>query len=110
MNERKAKKLRIHRWKDIRARHRSGEAIGRVDRKVGKALLELDLKALRELLHMTQEELARTAGMTQPQISRMEKGTDARLSTLRALVAALGGKLELRATFGDKSVRLHGTG
>jgi transcriptional regulator with XRE-family HTH domain len=65
--------------------------------------------SVRELLGETQEEVAEAAQMTQSEISRMERRSDHRLSTLRRLVKALGGDLEVVANFGDKRVRLHAT-
>ena len=51
--------------------------------------------------HITQEELAAALGVRQPSVSRLEHGDDAKLSTLRAYVEALGGRLELAAVFDD---------
>lgn len=46
---------------------------------------------------------------TQGQASETERRSDHRLlSTLRRYVEALGGKIEVVATFGDKRIRLHG--
>ncbi len=67
----------------------------------------MDLRALRELLDITQEKLASVADMTQSEVSRMERRNDHKLSTLRKIVQALGGDLEIIANFGDKRIRLH---
>jgi len=64
---------------------------------------------MRELLGKTQEEVAEVTKMTQWEISRMERRSDHRLSTLRRLVKALGGDLEVVANLGDKRVKLHAT-
>jgi predicted transcriptional regulator len=55
----------------------------------------LDLRALREAIGRTQEQIARAAAMDQGDVSRLEQREDAKLSTLRRYVRALGGKLEL---------------
>ena len=39
---------------------------------------------------------------TQPNVSRIEKGTEMQLSTLRAYIEALGGRLEVSAVFDDR--------
>ncbi len=69
--------------------------------------LELDLKAMRELLGKTQVEIAEALDISQAQVSDTEKREDWRLSTLRRYVEALGGKLELVASFGAKRIRLN---
>ncbi len=58
-------------------------------------------KALREELALSQSDVARIAGMTQGEVSRFEQREDHRLSMLRAMVAALGGKLEVTAVLPD---------
>jgi DNA-binding XRE family transcriptional regulator len=60
------------------------------------------LKDLRQAVARTQEELAATLGVGQDTISRLEKRSDMLLSTLRRYVEAMGGKLELVATFPDR--------
>lgn len=64
-------------------------------------ILQYQLDELRRARHITQEELAAALGVRQPSVSRLEHGDDARLSTLRAYVEALGGRLELAAVFDD---------
>jgi hypothetical protein len=48
--------------------------------------------------------------MTQSEVSRLERRPDVRLSTLKRFVEALGGEVEIFATFGDKRVRLRAAG
>lgn len=56
----------------------------------------------------TQEEVARAMGVKQPRVSAIERGEldTVTLSTLRAYVRALGGKLRVVADFGDQEYRL----
>jgi DNA-binding Xre family transcriptional regulator len=49
----------------------------------------------------TQLRLAATLGITQSEVSRIERRAGIYLSTLQECVAALGGRLELTAAFGD---------
>ncbi len=70
-------------------------------RKAYDALLHLaDLRRSRGL---TQAELASTLGVSQPNVSKIERGAEGSgevlLSTLAEYVEALGGRLEVRATF-----------
>ena len=65
------------------------------------------LGELRRELDLTQAALADRLNVTQENVSQIERGeTDIRLSTLRRYVEALGGQLEMRATFPDRSVNL----
>ena len=67
----------------------------------------VSLRELRRLTGRTQLDVADEMGVAQGEISRLERREDAKLSTLRAYVEALGGKLELTAKVGDRSVPLH---
>lgn len=64
----------------------------------------LELTRLREARGMTQREVAATLAVSQANISRIEHEDDLYLSTLSNYVAALGGRLELRAVFPDETV------
>lgn len=66
----------------------------------------LALADLRVARSATQVELAQELGVSQANVSRVEHQTDLYLSTLREYVAALGGKLEIRAIFPDETVTL----
>jgi predicted transcriptional regulator len=98
--------MKLHKWKDIRARKFSPDRLRQIDQEVEKELLEMDLKALREAIGLTQEELAQKVEVTQSQLSKLERREDHRLSTLRRYVEALGGKLEVVAVVGGKRIRL----
>jgi len=56
----------------------------------------------------TQEEVAQAMGVRQPRVSAIERGEldTVTLSTLRAYVRALGGRLHVVADFGDREYRL----
>jgi predicted XRE-type DNA-binding protein len=66
------------------------------------------LKEIREEQGLTQVELAERMHVTQPSVSDLERGAldRAGLSTIRAYVEALGGKIEIIADFGDHRVVL----
>jgi DNA-binding Xre family transcriptional regulator len=71
-----------------------------------ETLAEIGLYELRRSRDISQIELAQRLQITQSAISKFENGGDLRLSTLRDYVEALGGRLELRAHFDDRTVLL----
>lgn len=82
------------------------------ERRKQKALAELDamertgMAILRTARHQTQVDVAEQMNIPQSAVSRMERQRDYRLSTLHRYIAALGGRLELRAVFPDDVVDL----
>ncbi len=93
--------MKVHKWQELRNKKLSSEEQREVDHDVETELLEMDLRAMRELLGLTQEDLAQAVKMTQSEVSRLERRPDHRLSTLRRIVEALGGDLEIIANFGE---------
>ncbi len=67
---------------------------------------EIRLSELRNALDISQEELAELLDKKQAAISRLERRSDMHISTLRAFVKALGGKLEIIASFPDASYHI----
>ena len=63
-----------------------------------------NLAELRRIMEYTQQEVARQMGIRQSGVSRLESDahTDVKLSTLRAYVEALGGRIEMTAHFDDQ--------
>ena len=55
---------------------------------------------------MSQDTLARTLHVNQAAISRMERRTDMYISTLRNYIRAMGGELEIIATFPEGQVKI----
>jgi len=64
------------------------------------------LGELRESRKLTQTAVAGSLAVSQANISRIEHEEDLYLSTLRDYVAALGGRLEIRAVFPDEVITL----
>jgi transcriptional regulator with XRE-family HTH domain len=60
-------------------------------------MAEMLLAEIRKSAGLTQEELAATLGIQQPSLSKLENQDDMQISTLRRLVEALGGSLEINA-------------
>jgi hypothetical protein len=73
--------------------------------------VRLTLRTIREATGRTQVAVAQESQMDQGDISRLEGRSgfdDCQVATLQRYVAALGGKLELVATFGDKRITIVG--
>lgn len=66
-------------------------------------LEQIALGDLRRARSLTQTQLASALGVTQAQVSRIEHQTDLFLSTLASYVEAMGGELDLIATFPDQA-------
>ena len=70
----------------------------RVERGVRRELEQMLLAELRRQSGMTQIQLAKTLGIKQSGLSRLESQDDMQISTLRRIVEALGGELDIVAT------------
>ncbi|MFA6021611.1 MAG: helix-turn-helix domain-containing protein [Rhodospirillales bacterium] len=62
---------------------------------------EYSLREIRKALTLTQDQLAQELGVGQDEISRIERRTDMLVSTLRRVIAGMGGELEIVARFPD---------
>jgi transcriptional regulator with XRE-family HTH domain len=74
--------------------------------------VHLTLRAVREAVGKTQVEIADASAIDQGDVSRLEAREsldECQVDTLRRYVAALGGELDLVATFGDKKISLTGS-
>jgi transcriptional regulator with XRE-family HTH domain len=67
---------------------------------------ELLIGEVRKLKGKTQQEVADSLGIKQPGLAKLEKQSDMQISTLRRIVKALGGELELFARFPKGKLRL----
>ena|SRR5947209_6045149 len=67
---------------------------------------EMLLRELRQTLKIPQSRIAKASGIKQSNLSRLEKQSDMQIATLRKIVAALGGKLEVIARFKGADVRI----
>ncbi len=69
-------------------------------------LREMPLHELRLARQKTQTQLASVLDVQQAAVSRIERRADMYISTLRSYIEAMGGRLEIVATFPDGAVRL----
>lgn len=68
---------------------------------------EMSLRELRKARELSQETLAEILGMKQGDLSKFERRADAYLSTIRRYVVAMGGSLDLVASFpNSKSIKI----
>ena len=63
---------------------------------------EMSLQALRKAIGKTQTMIAKRLKVGQDAVSKLEKRSDMYISTLRGFVEAMGGELQLIATFPDR--------
>ena len=82
------------------------ERVGRNAERAAGVLAAMDLNELRGALGVTQEELAGQLSIAQSNVSRLERRQDMLVSTLREVVAALGGELHVLAVFPEGAVEL----
>ena len=75
-------------------------------RRAQELLGELLLSEVRQLAGKSQQEVAETLGMKQPSLSKLEKQGDMQISTLRKIIKALGGELEVLARFPKGTVKI----
>jgi len=65
------------------------------------------VKRLRQRLGLTQEQLAEALHVRQAAISKVERRSDMYISTLRKIIEAMGGELEIRAVLPCGIVRIN---
>ena len=82
------------------------ESRDRIDQRAKELLAEMPLHQLRQALEFSQEQMAEVLGVNQSAISKMEHRPDMYISTLRRYIEAMGGELEVVATFSRGSVRI----
>ena len=76
------------------------------ERAVNSELRRMLLSELRRLAGITQVSLAKSIGIKQPTLSQLESKGDMQISTLRRIVKALGGDLEIIASLPTERVAL----
>ena len=78
----------------------------KIANRVRQSLASMPLEEIRKARQMTQAKLADVLEADQGEVSKIEHRTDIYLSTLAGYVEALGGKLEIRAVFPDREMRI----
>jgi transcriptional regulator with XRE-family HTH domain len=92
-------------FKELEARM-PPENLARAEAKAKEILAEMFLNEIRKHTGLTQEDLAKTLAIRQPSLSKLENQDDMQISTLRRIIQALGGELELIAHMPGGDIRL----
>lgn len=100
-------KIKARPFSDLEARM-SKAALDESERIYADLREEMALGEIRAASGLSQEEMARRLKVNQAQVSRLEKRVDLKISTLSRVVGALGGRLQVTAKFGGKTVTLKG--
>jgi transcriptional regulator with XRE-family HTH domain len=92
-------------FKELQAKM-SVESRARSEAKAERMIQEMALDELRAALDLTQEQLAEVLHVRQAAISKVERRSDMFISTLRKIIEAMGGELEIRAILPGGVVRI----
>ncbi|GAB3108591.1 XRE family transcriptional regulator [Streptomyces calidiresistens] len=100
-------------WSDVRAEVVAGaggeEAVAEA-RKRNQAYIDGHrLAERRKSLGLTQSDVAELMGVTKSRISQIERGEVSTVEAIARYVAALGGRIQISAVFGDDLYILRGT-
>ncbi len=93
-------------FKELKAKM-SPESHARAEARTREMMEEMFLAEVRRLVGLTQEEVAQKLGIKQPSLSKLESPDDMRISTLRRLIQALGGTLEIVVHLPAGDIRIH---
>ena len=74
----------------------------KIEERVEHELKLLQLSEVRNLVEMTQKDLAEKIHVSQAAISKMENQKDLNVSTLRKIIEAVGGKLDVTVRLPNK--------
>ena len=69
-------------------------------------MTEMLLAEIRKAVGLTQDDLAAALGIKQPSLSKLESQNDMQITTLRRIIRALGGELELVAHLPGGDIRI----
>lgn len=82
------------------------ERVARVKARAKEMMAEMLLAEIRQEAGLTQEKLAEALEIKQPSLSKLESQTDMQISTLRRIIHALGGELEIVAHLPHSDIRI----
>ncbi len=78
----------------------------RITERVTVLKSEMALAEVRQALARSQKDIAQILKVNQPAVAKLEKRADMYVSNLRRYIEALGGSLEITATFPDGRVNI----
>jgi plasmid maintenance system antidote protein VapI len=106
-HERKARESRMAKsFDELVRRTTTKQTSQRAAARTREFLGELLLSEIRERAGKSQRQVADALGIRQPSLSKLEKQSDMQISTLRRIVKALGGELEVLARFPAGTVKI----
>jgi len=82
------------------------DARKRATLKAREMMAEMLISEIRKEVGFTQEQVAELLGIRQPSLSKLESQDDMQISTLRKIVNALGGELEIIAHMPTGDIRI----
>ena len=88
----------------------SPKARSRAQAKSRKLRRAMDLAELRRALELSQQQLAKRLRVNQPEVAKIEKRADMLLSTLGAVLRAMGADLKIVASFPEHDVQIRSLG
>jgi DNA-binding XRE family transcriptional regulator len=94
-----------HKFQKLRDRM-SPEQRTQAEKEANRLIAEMFLGEIRKSAGLTQEDLASQLGIAQPSLSQLENQGDMQISTLKRLIEALGGKLEIIAHLPRGDIRI----
>jgi hypothetical protein len=89
-----------HKWRQLQDRM-SPARRARLDVAYQARLAKMPIAEIRKAIGLTQAEIAEKLDQGQGSVSKIENAADMYLTTLRKYIEALGGELQLKATFPD---------
>ncbi|GJL56567.1 MAG: hypothetical protein NPIRA02_36990 [Nitrospirales bacterium] len=87
-------------------KHLSPERRAKIEGRKIELREEMALHELRQAIGTSQEVLADQLDVLQPAIAKMERRADIRISSLRKMIEAMGGSLEIKAHFSHGDVTI----
>lgn len=82
------------------------QRLARAKARAKEMMAEMLLSEIRKEAGLTQEHLAKSLKIKQPSLSKLETQEDMQISTLRRIISALGGELELVAHLPQGDIRI----
>jgi predicted transcriptional regulator len=93
-------------WNALKNKTMTAAEIRQAKKLANEELAAIEINQLRETAGVTQTKLADKLKITQAAVSRLEGRSDMHLSTLRDYIQALGGQVEIRAIFPNRTVKI----
>lgn len=100
-----APKAKRTKWSDLRAQL-SPKSSEKARAMTAQMIAEMPLAELREARRLSQVTLAEALRVKQASVSKLERRTDMYISTLRNVIKAMGGELDIIARFPEGDVRI----